>query len=308
MRRRLLFISLSIAVLLMPWHALAAGTPPDISGNAADPDNLLYGTWYAMDEGVHGHAEHFWVFTEDSRFIRYIAGMEPPMGGGEIEGSVSEYLAHGMYRENGMTIECYDIQADSFFAWGNERKYFQERDPALIAGMLTDTPLLNSVEADGYSMDFSFHGSMVLRLIINSGDSDELFDMDFRYIDTAVATPPFIERAGDSTNTVRLSAENSNQLRVGDSCVFYDDEKQSIPYRWRYLVSDESLIAVLEDEVIDTSGWFVMPGGDSAFRQIEFTALSPGECYITLRYGLHGETDWNGEFDIQYRYYIIITE
>ena len=110
------------------------------------------------------------------------------------------------------------------------------------------------------------------------------------------------------TGTMYLTEEHVNEIKVGDTCLFIEDEKQSIPYRWRYLISDESLIQVSSDIAKDTSGMGVMPGGDSAYRKIDFTALAPGECVISLRYGRHGETDWDGDFSIEHIYHIVIVE
>ena len=104
-----------------------------------------------------------------------------------------------------------------------------------------------------------------------------------------------------------IAEDKVNELKVCASCLFYESEKQSIPYRWKYSISDESLIRVSSDEIEDTSGANVMPGGDTANRKITFTALAPGECEITLRYVRYGE-EWDGEFIEELVYRIAITE
>jgi len=83
---------------------------------------------------------------------------------------------------------------------------------------------------------------------------------------------------------VPLRGEETVRLEVGGTCSFAEEEKQSIPYRWRYTISDESLMALTIDEYRDHSPVNVMPGGDRGTRRFEFTALAPGRCVITLRY------------------------
>ena len=107
--------------------------------------------------------------------------------------------------------------------------------------------------------------------------------------------------SGCSTKMKKLTDERVNELKVGETIMFSDDEKQSIEYRWRYLISDESIIGVSTDKVKDTSGFNVKPGGDSALREIVFSALAPGECVVTLRYGRIGE-EWDSDFSIEYVY------
>ena len=314
MRRLLLFLLLTVTILLQPTHTLAVGPPPDDTpGNAVDPENLLYGTWYCIDYGFHGCTEYYWSFAKDGRFAYYIAGLEPPHGGGEIDGSVSEYYAQGKFRENGIKIECYEIKADSYFAWGNERKYFPDREPSHIAGMLLGTPLQEPENADNFSLGFEFGSNMVLRLKMDQGNPLEMYDMDFQYVETAVADDQeyiesFIEWARGLTHVVYLSEEKVNELKVGATCIFRESEKQSIPFRWRYSISDESLISVANDHVKDTSGLFVKPGGDSAYRRIEFTALAPGECVITFLYGSDLEEEWDDNYDVKQVCHIEINE
>ena len=187
MRRLLLLLPLVVVILLQSALAFAAGPPPDNTlGNAVDPENLLYGSWYYIDYGFHGHTEYYWSFAKDGRFAYYIAGLEPPQGGGEIDGSVSEYYAQGKFRENGIKIECYEIKADSYFAWGNERKYFPDREPSHIAGMLLETPLQEPENADDFSLDFGFISNMILRLEVDRDNSLDQYEMDFEYVGTAV--------------------------------------------------------------------------------------------------------------------------
>ena len=116
--------------------------------------------------------------------------------------------------------------------------------------------------------------------------------------------PEFAARIAGSVN---LTEEAVNRLKVGALCDFIEDEKQSIPYRWRYQISDESLISVFYNDYEVRSGPNTMPGGDSADRMIFFEALAPGECEITLRYGGYGD-DWDEFFLEEYVFTVVITE
>jgi len=173
-----------LAVVLALMFTLAASgekstNPPGTDAISGSP---LIGTWYCMEEGFHGNAKYFWSFGKDGRFAYLFSGYEPPQGGGSIESSVRERFMQGMFRENGGTIECYDIVADDHFSWGDNWKYFPDRYPTLLANMLLDTPLIESENADDFLVDFEFTGDMILRLIIDRGDFPDQYDMEFEYI------------------------------------------------------------------------------------------------------------------------------
>ena len=116
------------------------------------------------------------------------------------------------------------------------------------------------------------------------------------------------ERIDPLNQAIFLSVEDANELKVGEICAFCESEKQSIPYRWRYLISDEELIIVSGDTVKDTSGFNVAPGGDSAYRIIEFTASAPGECMVTFRYGSDIYEEWCDDFIEEQICHILIKE
>ena len=100
----------------------------------------------------------------------------------------------------------------------------------------------------------------------------------------AVLAAILIFTNGNKIDSVALREENATLLEVGGICHFIGDEKQSIPYRWSYTISDESLMGVFADEYEDHSGFNTKPGGDKGLRKLYFQALAPGECVITLRY------------------------
>ena len=80
----------------------------------------------------------------------------------------------------------------------------------------------------------------------------------------------------------RLIPNTVITLEVGDICYFIGDELASIPYRWVYDISDESVMGVYSDESWSDSDANTAPGGGEGWRLIHFEALAPGECTIMI--------------------------
>jgi len=99
-----------------------------------------------------------------------------------------------------------------------------------------------------------------------------------------IKTALVIDGVKQKITSVRLDSEKAITLKAGDICHFVDEEKQSIPYRWQYYISDENLISVFCDEYADKTLPGAADGGDNGLRRIFFKALAPGECVITVRY------------------------
>lgn len=116
-----------------------------------------------------------------------------------------------------------------------------------------------------------------------------------------------IESDGTNRKVVSHKLEEGEplKLKVGELCHFSDSEKQSIPYRWDYTISDESILTLSSTDYENTSKANAMPGGDSGLRIMYFSALAPGECTITLRYGHIGEPD---NYNSEYIFTVIIEE
>ena len=153
------------------------------TGNVSTSDNAFVGTWYRRVAGLRGYTTYCWSFGADGRFARYVAGFEPPHD--IIPSSISEYFMQGRFRENGNTIDCYDIQVDSYHKFSNEWKYFSNSEPAMLAGKLLETPLQDSENADEFSLECDFKSSKILRLVIDRGSFPDQYDMDFEYVSDA---------------------------------------------------------------------------------------------------------------------------
>ena len=107
-------------------------------------------------------------------------------------------------------------------------------------------------------------------------------------------------------HSISLSEEGVNRLQVGEICSFRGDEKQSIPYRWRYYISDENVMGIFDNSYKIAPGSRPVSGGDKGWRLFYFEALSPGECVITIRY----EDIRDGDYleNESYTYTIVVTD
>ena len=108
------------------------------------------------------------------------------------------------------------------------------------------------------------------------------------------------------SGSIWLGYESEYTLGVGSICLFRNDEKESIPYRWRYHISDKTVIGFLHSEYEISAASLPMPGGDVGWRRFYFEALTPGECEIAFRYGRYGD-EWDDAWDEEYRYTLVVT-
>jgi len=108
------------------------------------------------------------------------------------------------------------------------------------------------------------------------------------------------------SGSIWLGNETEYKLKVGSISLFRNDEKESIPYRWRYHISDESMMRFFYSEYEISAESRPIPGGDVGWRRFYFEALNPGECEIAFRYGRYAD-EWDDEWDEEYRYTIVIT-
>ena len=107
-------------------------------------------------------------------------------------------------------------------------------------------------------------------------------------------------------DSIWLDSESETVLMVGSTCLFREDEKESVPYRWRYSISDESIIGFVYSDYEMSAESRPIPGGDAGWRRFYFEALSPGACEITFRYGRYGG-EWDEEWDEEISYSVVVT-
>ena len=93
-----------------------------------------------------------------------------------------------------------------------------------------------------------------------------------------------------------LDADNVNTFYVDGICHFYAYEKRTIPYRWTYEISDESVAQFFYSEYIDDTKMWAKDGGDDGYRRIFFKAIAPGECVISLRHENLRDGNYLNEF------------
>ena len=170
---------------ISPVNTNSAGNQtPDAPPNNDDViiNSRLIGTWVCIEYGVHGNARYIWSFREDGRFAYLFSGYEPPHGGGDMKSSVRERFMQGRFRENGNTIECYDVQLDDFFSWGDNWRYFPDRDPYLLAEILLTTPFVESDATGDFTFSFEFVDKTMLRIVIDLGAFPDQYEMDFEFL------------------------------------------------------------------------------------------------------------------------------
>ncbi|MCL2740824.1 MAG: protease inhibitor I42 family protein [Oscillospiraceae bacterium] len=85
------------------------------------------------------------------------------------------------------------------------------------------------------------------------------------------------------TVSVRVWDEGEVGMGVGDFFHMAEHEKQSIPYRWAYYLSDDSVVGFRFGEYVDDTPFNAGDGGDEGYRILCFEALAPGSCTVMLR-------------------------
>ena len=262
----------------------------DTADNVTISDSMLVGTWYGTEGGFHCNAEYCWSFGNDGRFAYLFSAYEPPQGGGSIDSSVRERFMQGKYRENGNTIECYDIRADDFFARGDNWRYFPDRDPDLLASILLTTPLIESENVDDFSFSFEFTSTMILHLVVDRGDFPDQYDLDFEYAgdnrngvipsDERESGTPLLEFNNDS-EYITLVEDKLNKVDLGDMLQIIMRENRTTQYRWYYDISGDDILEVVSDDYI----WDPNPRGADGVggtRAITFHCIAPGEATVEM--------------------------
>ena len=186
--KNLLASVFALALVIAMAFALAAcdaTSNNQQSGDLANSDTSespLVGTWIQREEGVHGNGMYVWSFGEDGRFAYLYSAYEPPHGGGEIESSVAERLMQGRFREDGSTVELFDVRLDDYFSWGDNWRYFPDRDPEVFADLLLATPLKKSKKTGDFSAEFVLKDATTLRLAVDRGEWPDQYDWEFELV------------------------------------------------------------------------------------------------------------------------------
>jgi predicted secreted protein len=96
--------------------------------------------------------------------------------------------------------------------------------------------------------------------------------------------------------SIELFEGQENVVSVGQTMRIELDEQQSIPLRWQFALSNESIITLFYDlgETVGNLSDPPMPGGDTGRHTFYFEALAPGECTIEMRY-LSVDATFDGE-------------
>lgn len=123
--------------------------------------------------------------------------------------------------------------------------------------------------------------------------------------DNGIKSTVTIDGVKQKISSVTLDSGKTVTLKVGGICHFYDGEKGSVPYRWAYYISDESVMGYYQTEYKDETPLNAPPGGDKGYRWFYFKALAPGECAITLRFERFGEPE---EYNDEIIYTVTVTE
>jgi len=182
--KKMIVIVLVFALTFTLAACVTTGRDTDDVGNTDTSDSPLVGTWVQRDQGVHGNALYFWSFSEDGHFAYLFTAYEPPQAGGTIESSVREIYIQGRFRENGNTIELYNVKVDDYFSWGDKWRYFSDRDPALLADKLLTTSLKKPKSMDDFTASFELKDSESLRIVLDLGDFPHQYDMQFEFVAT----------------------------------------------------------------------------------------------------------------------------
>ena len=149
------------------------GNPP---ASVGDPVSVkaLVGTWWMI-----GWSDvYYWNFAMDGRFAYYIGTVA----------NVSywnEYFLKGKYRVNGIVIEFYDCQFDSYSSpTGRNAKYFNSDRYDMPKNLLLETSLVDPKNVDDFTVKFEFFNTTLMRIVTDgSTRTRENYDEDFTYSD-----------------------------------------------------------------------------------------------------------------------------
>jgi hypothetical protein len=103
--------------------------------------------------------------------------------------------------------------------------------------------------------------------------------------------------------SIRIYHDNINEVRTGQVLSIRLEENQSIPFRWKPDISDDSMIELIHDEIDSSGVTSDLPGAGGQVHIDYFEALRPGECTIGMDWVYIGGDD---EIDHTILYSIVI--
>ena len=319
--RAKLWRSALVLALCLPLLTMAALAAEPAAGEGSPPDALAYaGLWHASPALGSGFSTRL-ALNADSTFL---------WAASEMDG-----LERARFRSGTWTAEHGTLR----LVVEEEVRWEGGREVPASGSMATETEIvgaevvihqLNAPAAEEYELGQVEKDAEVIekRTVAIGGirywelahpmDLETLRD-DFTAIKEQAARTVHGAAEADRPNggtdqglSSRLSAstwledEGVNVLRAGSICLFRNDEKESVPYRWRYHISDENVIGFFHSEYEISAESRPIPGGDVGWRRFYFEALNPGECEIAFRYGRYGD-EWDDEWDEEYRYAVVVT-
>jgi len=194
MKKLVLFALVMVLPLTLSACFLFGGAKDETVTTDTSESSLL-GVWMQAEQGFHGNAIYVWSFGEDGRFTYLFSAYEPPQGGGDIDSSVRERFMQGNYRQNGDTVECYNVRLDDYFSRGDNWRYFSVRTPEVFAMQIMVTPLKEAVKVDDFSLVFTkredANKSEHLKIEIDLGEFPDQYTMDFNRIFYSVGINDF---------------------------------------------------------------------------------------------------------------------
>ena len=311
--------SAMVLVLFLPSMAALATEPA--AAERIPADSLAYaGLWHASQALGSGFSMRL-ALNEDHTFL---------WAASEMDG-----LERARFRSGTWTIESGKLR----LMVGEEVRLEGGREIPALGSMATETEIvdyeivinkLTNPKVEEYELGLMEKDTEIFdnRTVTIGGvrywELAHPMDMEILYDDFAAIKEQSVRTANSTTaaenhpdeetdegfslklsGSIWLDDESNHVLEVGSICLFRNDEKESVPYRWRYHISDESVIGFFHSEYEISAESRPVPGGDVGWRRFYFEALAPGSCVITFRYGRYG-AEWDDDCDQEYRYAIVV--
>jgi len=240
----------------------------------ANPGNL----WYGTPGGAVTKDKIFLLSLEEAD--RYFGG-----SGDYVNSKRKAWGGDGnvIVRDNGWAVSNdHDIERASVLGYGDS--WWWLRSPGATSNSAAAVNIGGSINVRGRDANTS-HPEM-------GGVRPALWLNLEKYVyNLADTTDALLQKK--LNGSIAASSENLNTLKVGQVLKIDLYEKQSIPYRWTYEISDGDLARHIYDEYNEDADSRPIDGGDSGSRCFYFEALRPGKCTIEMKFGRIDEEDYD---------------